>query len=190
MECSRDPPLAAVQHVLLSVALDPQGDVRRSELATSGSVIAKADRISPSSNGRSHRSCCSACRTGTGFHVARVGRRTVTGSDAIGLRPGSQPGARTRHCSGRRRTWDQVEHVPQPTLMRLGLQLLHHRGLRVWISRLTQLLLVTFSAGYTRSAMNAAGAPEIPGSGAQLEVHGTSLHAGGGLTRVTRVQSR
>ena len=30
-----------------------------SELATSGSVIAKAERISPSSSGRSHCSCCS-----------------------------------------------------------------------------------------------------------------------------------
>ena len=31
-----------------------------SELATSGSVIAKPERISPSSSGRSQRSCCAA----------------------------------------------------------------------------------------------------------------------------------
>ena len=53
-------PLVRVDHVVVAVALDAARDVGRVELdATHGSVIAKHERISPSSSGRSHCSCCS-----------------------------------------------------------------------------------------------------------------------------------
>ena len=55
-----DPPLAAVEHVVVAVALDAAAAMLvASELATSGSVMANAERISPSSSGCSHCSCCS-----------------------------------------------------------------------------------------------------------------------------------
>ena len=59
-----------------------------SDEATAGSVMAKHDRISPSSSGCSHRSCCSAVpnivRTSM-FPVS--GAEQLQASEAIGERP-------------------------------------------------------------------------------------------------------
>ena len=78
---------APVVHHLrpLSTYSSPSRSIRiamlvASELATSGSVIAKPERISPSSSGRSQRSCCSAVpKCVQHLHVAGVGRRAVAG---------------------------------------------------------------------------------------------------------------
>ncbi len=49
-----------------------------SELATSGSVIAKPERISPSSSGRSQRSCCSGVP-----NWARISMLPVSGAEQL-----------------------------------------------------------------------------------------------------------
>ena len=74
-----DPPLAAVDDVVVAVAHGCAcAMLVASLLATSGSVIANAERISPRSNGFSHRSCCSALPNwAQHLHVAGVGRRAV-----------------------------------------------------------------------------------------------------------------
>ena len=59
-----------------------------SEDATSGSVIANADRISPSSSGRSHVSCCSGVPNIVSTSMFPVsGAEQLHASLAIGLRP-------------------------------------------------------------------------------------------------------
>ena len=59
-----------------------------SELATSGSVIAKALRISPSSSGRSHRSCCSGDPNWVSTSMLPVsGAEQLHASLAMWLRP-------------------------------------------------------------------------------------------------------
>ena len=59
-----------------------------SEDATSGSVIAKADWISPASSGCSHRPFCSAVPNAVqDFHVAGVRRQQLIASGAIARRP-------------------------------------------------------------------------------------------------------
>ena len=59
-----------------------------SELATSGSVMAKAERISPSSSGRSQRSCCSGVPNIVSTSMLPVsGAEQLHASEAIGERP-------------------------------------------------------------------------------------------------------
>ena len=59
-----------------------------SELATSGSVIAKLERISPSSSGRSQRSCCSGVPNCVRTSMLPVsGALQLHASGPIGLRP-------------------------------------------------------------------------------------------------------
>ena len=59
-----------------------------SELATSGSVIAKAERISPSSSGRSQRSFCSSVPKSVSTSMLPVsGAEQLHASDAMWLRP-------------------------------------------------------------------------------------------------------
>lgn len=61
-----------------------------SEDATSGSVMQNADRISPSSSGRSHRSCCSgvpnSASSSSKFPVSGAAQFTASGARR-GLRP-------------------------------------------------------------------------------------------------------
>src|SRR5664280_1076738 len=75
-----------------------------SEEATSGSVMQNAERISPSSSGRSQRSCCWAV-------PADLGQRRVLQV--------AQTGAQWRV---------RQEQVPQPAPPGLHLQLLDHTG--------------------------------------------------------------
>lgn len=65
-----------------------------------------------------------------------------------------------------------MEHVPQAPLARLGLQLLHHGGLRMRIARLVQLLLVD-ALGRVDELIHERGQPllEVPAAVAVLEVH-------------------
>ena len=49
-----------------------------SELATAGSVIANAERISPSSSGCSHRSCCSGVP-----NIVRISMFPVSGAEQL-----------------------------------------------------------------------------------------------------------
>ena len=59
-----------------------------SEEATSGSVMAKAERISPASNGRSHWSCCSAVPNMVSTSMLPVsGAEQLQASEAMRLRP-------------------------------------------------------------------------------------------------------
>ena len=59
-----------------------------SEEATSGSVMAKADRISPASSGRSHWSCCSAVPNMVSTSMLPVsGAEQLQASEAMRLRP-------------------------------------------------------------------------------------------------------
>src|SRR3954463_2094662 len=59
-----------------------------SEEATSGSVMQKQDRISPSSNGTSHSSCCSAVPNSASTSMFPVsGAEQLSASGAMGLRP-------------------------------------------------------------------------------------------------------
>ena len=59
-----------------------------SELATSGSVIANAERISPSSSGISQRSFCSAVPNWCSTSMLPVsGAEQLQASEAIGERP-------------------------------------------------------------------------------------------------------
>ena len=59
-----------------------------SELATSGSVIANAERISPSSSGRSQRSFCSSVPNCVSTSMLPVsGAAQFTASGASRLRP-------------------------------------------------------------------------------------------------------
>ncbi len=61
---------------------------RASELATSGSVMANAERISPSSRGRSQRSCCSGVPNRERTSVLPVsGAEQFTASGPNALRP-------------------------------------------------------------------------------------------------------
>ena len=61
-----------------------------SELATSGSVIAKEERISPSSSGCSQRSFCSAVAKWKSTSMLPVsGAEQLHASEAIGERPSS-----------------------------------------------------------------------------------------------------
>jgi hypothetical protein len=65
-----------------------------SDDATSGSVIAKAERISPASNGSSQRFLFGRAVAHEHFHVARVGGGTVENFRPIAVRPMiSQSGA-------------------------------------------------------------------------------------------------
>jgi hypothetical protein len=54
-----------------------------SDEATPGSVMANAERISPSSSGTSHCSFCSSVPNGEHLHVAGVGRGAVEASGAM-----------------------------------------------------------------------------------------------------------
>jgi hypothetical protein len=59
-----------------------------SELATSGSVMAKPERISPSSSGRSQRCCCSAVPKACNTSMLPVsGAEQLHASGAILVRP-------------------------------------------------------------------------------------------------------
>ena len=59
-----------------------------SELATSGSVIAKHERISPSSSGSSQSRCCSGVPNSARISMLPVsGAAQLKASGAIGLRP-------------------------------------------------------------------------------------------------------
>ena len=59
-----------------------------SELATAGSVMAKHERISPSSSGRSHRSFCSSVPNMVRISMFPVsGAEQFIASGASGLRP-------------------------------------------------------------------------------------------------------
>ena len=59
-----------------------------SELATSGSVMAKAERMSPSSSGRSHWSFCASVPNSERTSMLPVsGAEQLHASEAIGLRP-------------------------------------------------------------------------------------------------------
>ena len=56
--------------------------------ATSGSVMPNAERISPSSNGRSHTSCCSGVPNIVSTSMLPVsGAEQLHASEAIGERP-------------------------------------------------------------------------------------------------------
>ena len=115
-----------------------------SELATSGSVIANAERISPSSSGVSQRSFCSSCaELVQHLHVAGVGRRAVArlGGDARAPEDLRQRRVVAVGQAGAVLGVGQ-EHVPQPGLARAALQLLHDRRLVVRVAGLAQLALV------------------------------------------------
>ena len=59
-----------------------------SELATAGSVIAKQDRIVPSSSGTSHSRCCAPVPNSTSSSILPVsGAEQLTASDAMAERP-------------------------------------------------------------------------------------------------------
>ncbi len=61
-----------------------------SELATAGSVIANAERMSPSSSGRSQRSCCSGVPNSERTSMLPVsGAEQLHASEAMWLRPSS-----------------------------------------------------------------------------------------------------
>jgi hypothetical protein len=76
------PPLAAVDDVVVAVARIEVSMLVASDEATAGSVIRKAERISPFISGFSQRAFCSSCRNVQHFHVAGVGRRAVEDLDA------------------------------------------------------------------------------------------------------------
>jgi len=63
--------------------------LRASELATAGSVIAKAERMSPSSSGRSHRSWCSSVpkRVRTPMFPVSGAEQLIASGAMCGLRP-------------------------------------------------------------------------------------------------------
>ena len=81
-----------------------------SELATAGSVIANAERISPSSSGASHRSFCSGVPNSVRTSMLPVsGAEQLHASEAMWLRPMisasgaysrfERPGAASSACS-------------------------------------------------------------------------------------------
>ena len=78
-----------------------------SEDATSGSVMAKAERISPSSSGRSHWSCCSVVPNMVRISMLPVsGAEQLQASEAIVLRPMiSASGAYSRFVSPGPHSW-------------------------------------------------------------------------------------
>ena len=98
-----------------------------SDEATSGSVIEKHDRISPSSSGCSHCSCCSGVpnmASSSMFPVSGAAQFIASGA-IIGLRPEiSASGAYSRlDRPGAERRVGQ-EQVPQPAVAGLLLQVL------------------------------------------------------------------
>src|ERR1700759_3303496 len=91
-----------------------------SELATSGSVMANAERISPSSSGISHRCFCSSVPKSWSTSMLPVsGAEQLQASEAIG-------------------EWPNIS-ASGP---RLRLQLLHERRLVVGVARVAQLLRI------------------------------------------------
>ena len=115
-----------------------------SDDATHGSVIAKHERISPSSNGAQPLLLLERrAELGEDLHVAGVGRGAVRGF--------RQQRRRAHHLAQRRVV--EVgelgavvafghEEVPEVALARLDLQLLHHRRREVRVARLGALLAV------------------------------------------------
>ena len=142
--------IAPVVHHLrpLSTYSSPSRSIRSwmfvaSELATSGSVMANAERISPSSSGRSQRSFCSSVPNCVSTSMLPV-------SGALQLHASGAMGA-AAHDLGQRRVLDVrqpgavlrvgMEEVPQPAAARLRLELLHDRRIGVRVAGRAELLL-------------------------------------------------
>ena len=104
--------------------------------ATSGSVMANAERIWPSSNGRSHMSFCSCVPNIVSTSMLPVsGAEQLHASLAMVLRPMiSASGAYSALVRPGTPLGVRVEEVPQSTLAGLCLQLLHDRGMVMRVS--------------------------------------------------------
>jgi len=132
MQRPRGEPLAAIDHVLVA---DRRMLVRMlvaSAEATSGSVIAKQERISPCSNGVSQRSACSGVANRCSSSMLPVsGALQLNTSEAHGRRPTiSASGAYSTLLSpGARLVGTQAgqEQVPQAFGLGLGLQIIDQR---------------------------------------------------------------
>jgi hypothetical protein len=69
---------APIDQIFIAVADDARAIcLYASEEATSGSVMAKQERISPARSGLSHFSFCSACRIERGPPCCRIGSRAI-----------------------------------------------------------------------------------------------------------------
>ena len=115
-----------------------------SDDATHGSVIAKHERISPSSSGCSHCSCWSGVP-----NWARISMLPVSGAEQFVA--SDEQRRRAHHLAQRRvvevRELGAVvalghEQVPEVALARFDLQLFHHRRREVRIARLGALVAV------------------------------------------------
>ncbi len=144
MQRVRRPPLAAVEHVVIAVALDPQLDVARVRAGDVGlghrerrADLAVEQRRQPA------LLLLGRAELVEHLHVAGVGRRAVArlGGDR---RAPEDLGERRVVAVGEPGAVLVVgqEHVPQPALARQPLQLLHHGRLVMRVAGLAQLALV------------------------------------------------
>ena len=120
-----------------------------SELATNGSVIAKHERISPSSSGPQELLLLQRrAELGEDLHVAGVGRGAVRGlaQQRVATHDLAQ------RCvldvgEARRPLRVREEEVPETSPARLGLQLLHDRRVEVRVAGLLDLAPVDGNRG-------------------------------------------
>ena len=102
-----------------------------SEVATAGSVIAKAERISPSSSGSSHCFCCSSVpsRWSSSMLPVSGAAQLVASGASSRLQPVSSASGGVLQLG--QPGLGRQEEVPQPLLLGRGLELLDHRRDRV-----------------------------------------------------------
>ena len=115
-----------------------------SELATSGSVIANAERIVPSKSGCSHsRFCSGRAKLGQNLHVSCIRgatvedfRRPVHPSGDLGQRRILEVSESSAVLAVRQ------EEIPEPLRLRLCLQLIHDLGMVKGVARDGDLLSI------------------------------------------------
>ena len=153
--------------------------LRASDDATSGSVIAKPDRISPASSGSSHCDFCSGgAEQHQGLHVPGVRRPAVDHLGRDDRRPAGDLGDRGVLQVGQPGQL-VVEQVPQPARAGLGLELLDHRRQAVVVVPALAAPGVVDRLGgehvFPHEVPHPAG--DVLGLGRQREVHARTVTA-------------
>ena len=157
-----------------------------SDDATSGSVIANADRMLPSSSGLSQRSCCSGLP-----NIASTSMLPVSGAEQLSAGGARWPARPVISASGA--YWRLVrpapcsltgqEEVPEPALAGLGAQLLEHRrggpGERV-LHRLELVVEDLLGRLDLRGHEVEQLLLQLLGAGVEREVHASSSPSGSG----------
>ena len=156
-----------------------------SELATHGSVIAKQERVLPSSSGSRNRSRWKGVANLASNSMLPVSgaEQFVASCDSGDAPISSHSGAYSRVVSPAPSSLVGEEQVPEATLARLGLELLHDRRMEVRIARRPHLLAV-HRVRRIDAVADEVGQPvvQLPGARARLEVHA--------VTHATRERSR